>query len=198
VDVAGFNGIDEDEVDYTMTMLTQQKVYAQHHWTDQALIDDGFRAYYPVKRISMARILPAKEAPMIIKTSRDTIIAQAGYWIAYVAGKTMKTSLDEYEPRPIEPHIFAKTYRLWDEPTWNPTPTESHLRRLGCQPYFKIAIVWAKELTMPTWVQGLESNKPALSPIGVWLCIGTEGEPWTVKPSWFHARYLSPAGKKSA
>ena len=77
--------------------------YQQRHWTDQQLIAQGFQYYRPVKRLTMARVLPASEAPKIIKTSWDTITAKAGYIIAYVAGDTLKKSLDDYDPRPIEP-----------------------------------------------------------------------------------------------
>ena len=181
-----------------MAVMAQQKVYIQRDWTDQALIADGFLYYRPVKRITMARMLPPEEAPKIIKASWATLAAPAGYWIAYVAGKTLKESLDDYEPRPIEPHIFADTYRPWNEPTWKPTVTEAHLQRLGCQPYYKIAGVWAKQLAIETWVQGMESDAPSLSPKGAWLCVGTEGEPWSVTEAWFQMRYLMPGQKNPA
>ena len=166
------------------------KVYLQRHWTDQELVADGFHAYRPVKRITMARRLPPDKAPKIIKTSWATLTAPAGYWIAYVAGEALAETLDDYQPRPIEPHIFAETYRPWYTPTWKRTPTEAHLQRLGCQPYFKIAGVWAKQLASDAWVQSMESGKPSRAPKGEWLCVGTEGEPWSVTAAWFHARYL--------
>ena len=178
--------------------MKKQKAYEQHDWTNKALIADGFLAYRPVKRITMARILPPEEAPKTIKTSWDTLTAKAGYWIAYVAGSIMKKKLDDYHPRPIAPTIFSKTYLPWDEPNWKPSPTEAHLKKMGCMPYYKTASVWAKRLTVETWVQGLESDKPALSPKGSWLCIGTAGEPWSVTQAWFKTRYQLPREKDAA
>jgi hypothetical protein len=168
------------------------KVYQQRKWTDEQLRAQGFHYYKPRKRISMARMLPASEAPKIIKTSWDTIIARAGYYIAYVAGDKVQKTLDDYDPRPIEPRIFMQTYRPWNEPNYKPTPAEAHLMKLGCKPYYKIAGVWAKRLKEETWVQSIESSKPSRAPAGAWLCVGTEGEPWTVTNEWFHERYILP------
>ncbi|MBZ0281062.1 MAG: hypothetical protein K8L97_09990 [Anaerolineae bacterium] len=167
-------------------------VYKQHKWTDAELKADGFRYFYPIKRVTMARQLPQNEAPKRIKTSWDTIIAQAGSYIAYVAGNTLKSSLDDYEPRPIEPHIFHDTYTTWNEPGWKPTATESHLMRMGCKPYYKTAGVWAKRLTASTLVQSMESPVPSVAPAGAWLCIGVAGEPWSVTDDWFRFRYIIP------
>ena len=113
-----------------MIPVARQKVYVQHNWTDQALVADGFLSYRPVKRITMARMLPSNEAPKTMTTSGNGITAKAGYWIAYVAGIALKDRLDDYKPRPIEPDIFAQTYRPWDDLSWRPTPTETHLRQL--------------------------------------------------------------------
>lgn len=140
----------------------------------------------------MARMLPVGEAPKIIKTAYDTIVAKAGYYIAYVPGDTVKSRLDDYDPRPIEPHVFLDTYRPWNEPNWKPTPPEKHLMEMGCKPYYKVAGVWAKKLKEPTYVQSIESSKPALAPAGSWLCVGTVGEPWVVTDEWFRERYILP------
>jgi hypothetical protein len=173
------------------------KIYQQRKWTEQELVAQGFLYYPPIKRVTMVRQLPASESPKVIRTAWDTITATTGYYIAYVAGNTLKKRLDDYEPRPIEPHIFHATYLPWDEPGRKPSPTEAHLMKLGCRPYYKIAGVWAKKLTEPTFVQSIESSKPSLAPAGAWLCVGTEGEPWTVTEQWFRTRYRSP-GKTTA
>jgi hypothetical protein len=180
-----------------MVAMNQSNVYAQRHWTNDELMADGFLHYYPVKRVTMVRMLPPEEAPQTMKASGNTITAEAGYWIAYTAGEALKEKLDDYDPRPIEPTIFAETYRPWDEPNEALTSTESHLQRLGCQPYYKIAGVWAKQLTADTWVQGIESAEPVLSPKNNWLCIGVEGEPWSMTGDWFLKHYLSPRHKSS-
>lgn len=168
------------------------RVYQQRHWTEAELVAQGFLYYRPYKRVTMVRQLPAHESPKVIKTGWDTITATTGYYIAYVAGNTLKENLDDYDPRPLEPHIFLATYHPWDEPGRKPTPTEAHLMRLGCRPYYKVAGVWAKRLEEDTYVQSIESAKPAIAPAGAWLCIGTAGEPWSVTEDWFHMRYQMP------
>jgi hypothetical protein len=177
---------------------TTLKLYKQRRWSDSALITAGFRYYRPVKRMTMARILPAQEAPLVIRTAWDTITATAGYIIAYVPGDSVKTALTDYDPRPIEPQVFALTYSPWDEPDWQPTPSQAHLLSLGCKPYYKIAGVWAKQLKRPTLVQSLESEVPATAPVGAWLCIGTAGEPWSVTADWFQTRYQVPGAASAA
>ena len=179
-----------------MTVMSPQKVYVQRQWTDQELIADGFLYYRPVKRVTMVRMLPPEEAPKTMKAAGNTITAEAGYWIAYAAGKVLKTALDDYKPRPIEPQIFAETYRPWDEPQEQLTPTQAHLQQLGCRPYYKTAGVWAKQLDAETKVQGIESAQPSLAPKGAWLCVGMEGEPWSITEDWFKTHYLSPDQKK--
>jgi hypothetical protein len=174
---------------YEMTALAEKKVYIQRDWTDQELIADGFLSYRPVKRITMARMLPMEEAPKTIKTSGNTFTVQAGYWIAYKAGHRLKETLDDYEPQPIDPDIFAAAYRLWDEPDEYLTATQAQLQRLGCKPYYKIVGVWAKQLVIETWVQSMESVEPSLAPKEAWLCVGIEGEPWIMTDTWFQANY---------
>ena len=56
----------------------------------------------------------------------------------------------------------------------------------------KKAGVWAKRLKEDTYVQSIESSGPSVAPAGAWLCIGTEGEPWSVTSEWFHTRYIVP------
>ncbi len=168
------------------------KIYQQRKWTEAELIAQGFLYYAPVKRVTMVKQLTENEAPKVIKTEWDTVTATAGYYIAYVAGDKIKPNLDDYEPRPIEPHIFHETYRPWDEQGYRPTSTENHLSKLGCKPYYKTTGVWAKRLRKDTYVQSIESSKPSVAPAGAWLCIGTEGEPWTVTHEWFRTRYKMP------
>jgi hypothetical protein len=175
--------------------MIQQKVYIQRDWTDQELVADGFLSYRPVKHITMVRMLPPEEAPKTMKAAGNTITAEAGYWVAYVAGETLKATLDDYNPRPIEPVIFAETYRHWDEPNIELTPTETHLQELGCNTYYKTGSIWAKKLDTEIWVQGIESNKPTRTPSGMWLCVGMEGEPWSITDAWFQAHYLLPRQK---
>jgi hypothetical protein len=173
-----------------MTSVAQQKVYVQHDWTDAALMADGFLSYRPVKRITMVRRLPPKKTPKTMKTSKNTITAEAECWIAYETEGVLKETMNDYKPRPIKPDIFAATYQCWDEPDWRPTPIQGYMRRLGCQPYYKIASVWAKQLTDATWVQSMESTTPSLVEKGAWLCIDMEGEPWSMTDAGFQAHYL--------
>ncbi len=175
-----------------MTTVAQQKVYVQRNWTEQALIADGFLSYRPVKRITMVRRLPPEKTPKTMKTSKNTVIAAAKCWTAYVAGDVSKDTLSDYKSRSITPDVFAATYQCWDEPNWHPTPVQSYLRRLGCQPYYEIASVWAKQLADATWVQGTASDEPSLAPKGAWLCVDMEGEPSIMTEAWFQAHYQLP------
>jgi hypothetical protein len=178
-----------------MNPIVQRKVYVQQTWKPEALIADGFLPYRPVKQVTMARLLPPEEAPKTVTSFGKSIIAQAGYWITYAAGDAVRRTLDDYKPRPIKPAIFAEAYREWDEPKWHLTLPEAHLHQLGCRPFYKIASVWAKQLTHETWVQGIESFEPALAHIGSWLCVGMEGEPWIMTSVWFRIHYLLPGHK---
>ena len=94
-------------------VTARPQIYQARKWTDRQLVEQGFQYYRPVKRVSMVRPLPDTEAPKTIKTAWDTVVARPGYIIAYVAGDTLKQSLDEYEPRPIEPKISSMTERTW-------------------------------------------------------------------------------------
>jgi hypothetical protein len=164
-------------------------IYRQRPWTPAELTRKQFKYYIPVKRVSLVRRLPAGEGPVTITTPYDTILAEVGDYIAYVAGTELHATLAEYEPRPIEPHIFEATYLPWDDASWKPSPTEAHLLKLGCSPYYKVAGVWAKRLTAPAYVQSIESLDMTLVPPGAWLCIGSAGEPWSVTDEWFNDRY---------
>jgi hypothetical protein len=169
-------------------------VIRQRAWTHEELRRHGFRYYACRKRVTLARRLPPEEAPKVIYTPWDTIIAQAGYYILYQPGETVQDNLDDYAPRPVEPHIFAQTYAPYRDPDWQPTPAEAHLIRLGCKPFYKTVGVWARRLTEPTYVLSLESVEPSLAPVGAWLCVGSMGEHWTVTDEWFMMRYIVPAG----
>lgn len=179
-------------MDFLSRIFKPRVMYKPHPWTDEELKTDGFRYFYPIKRVSMVRLLPESESPKIIQTPWNNVIAKTGDYIAYVAGDKIKNSLDDYEPRPIEPAIFHETYEPWTDPNWKPTPAEAHLSKLGCKPYYKTAGVWAKRLREKTLVQSLESPAPSITPAGAWLCIGVAGEPWTVSDEWFHWRYIVP------
>ena len=77
---------------YEMATKNHEKIYTQHNWTDKALVADGFLSYTPVKQITMVRMLRPEEAPKSMKAGGNTIIAKAGYWIAYVAGDILKAN----------------------------------------------------------------------------------------------------------
>ncbi len=179
--------------------MDQEKIYARQDWTDEALLNDGFVAYRPVKRVVMMRMMLTEKAPLPDEENPEEIIpAPLRYWIAYRAGNDTTTTSAEYDPQPIESHIFAQSYRYWDEPDWQPTASEGHLQRLGCLPYFKTTPLWAKQLTTETWVQGKGKTKPVLAPVGAWLCVDVDGEPTTESEDWFNAHYYLPKQKRSA
>lgn len=167
-----------------------QDVIRQQTWTDEALRAAGFRYYERRKQVTMVRELPPEEAPKTIKTSWDTLVAQAGCMIVYNPVYERLDALDDYEHWPVQPEVFHASYKEWDEPDRTTTPAEMHLLQAGCLPYFKYVGVWARQLTAPTWVQSLESPEPALAPVGAWLCIGVHGEPWVQSDEGFRSRYI--------
>jgi len=158
-------------------------------WTKEELKELGFQEYNRKKQLVMARRLPANEAPMHIKTKQgDTLLAQAGYMICYTAGDTVQNQLSDYEHWPVESQIFEATYRVWDEKL-EPTPPIRHLMEYGCQPFYKVAGVWAKDLDEDVYIQSLEHEKPVLVQEGRYLAIGAEGEPYHMSDRSFHNRY---------
>ncbi len=166
------------------------EVLKQTRWTDAALRAEGFRPYDRKKFVVLARELPSAEAPKRIKTTWDTLVAHAGYMICYDTGRgNVRDHLDAYPHWPVEPRIFLKTYRKWDDDTWTPDPAEQHLLKLGCKPYYKHAGVWAKKLKYPQWIQSLESIEPILIPVGGWITIGIDGEPTSMTEYEFRKRY---------
>lgn len=168
-------------------------VIRQKQWSETELIAQGFR-YYPSRRqVSLVRRLPAEEAPMFIQTDWDTLVAEAGYYIAYRAGDDLRARLEDYSPRPIRPDIFKISYAPWNDIKWKPSPTETHLLNLGCQPYYKRVGVWAKRLTTEALVQSMESREPSIVPPGAWVCVGIQGEPWSTTGEWIRSRYIVPA-----
>lgn len=167
-------------------------VIRQKRWADSELIAQGFR-YYPSRKIvTLARVLPAAEAPLVIQTDWDTLVAQAGYYIAYRAGDTIHSRLEDYHPRPIRPDVFHQSYASYNDPNWKPTPAEAHLRSLGCSAYYKKVGVWAKRLSKVALVQSMESKEPAIVPPGAWVCVGIMGEPWSTSDEWIRTRYHVP------
>jgi hypothetical protein len=163
---------------------------SQRPWTETELLREGFEPYERKKELVMARQLSQFEAPKrIITSGGEELIAQAGYMVCYRPGDKVRIHLDSYNQWPVEPEIFADTYRAWDEPLWTPTPTEKHLMDLGCMPYYKATGVWAKKLEEPAYVQSLEQNEPELVEPGHYVAIGAHGEPYCMGDDTFAQRY---------
>ncbi len=165
----------------------------QRQWTDADLRAAGFQRYARRKTVVMARELPPHEAPKIIRVELDTLVVPAGYMLCYeVNGGKPQAALDDYPQHPVEPIVFRKTYRSWDE-TWTPTPAQRHLLDMGCAPYYKAAGVWARQCAMPQWIQSLESVEPICVPAGAWVLIGVDGEPYSTTDEEFRKRYQTAA-----
>jgi hypothetical protein len=171
-----------------MTSLT--RVLRQRQWTEQELRDSGFQYFEPRKRLVMAKVL--KEVTSISITL-ETLQADAGDIICYSPGDTVHTNPDDYEHWPVQPELFRKTYKRWDDPSWKPNPAEVHLIALGCRPYYKFVGIWALRLPFSIYVQSLESPEPVVVPAGRWLCIGSEGEPYNMNDENMRERYNVPA-----
>lgn len=150
----------------------------------------GFNYHDTQRRIVLARVLPPEEAPMHIETSYDNLIAEAGYYILYRPGDQLRDEREAYQHWPVRPDLFHATYKLLDEPGWQPSPQEAHLMSLGCTPYLRTAGVWAKQLSKGATVTSLESVEPVIVPAGAWLCVGYKGEPYSMRDEDFRVRYI--------
>ncbi len=165
-------------------------VIKQQKWTEPELNRAGFEKFDRIKQVVMARRLPESEAPLLIQTEwGEELVAETGYAICYSAGEVIQSKLSDYYHWPVEPYIFDDTYRPWDQRQWQPTPTEQHLKELGCRPFYKLASVWAKEITHPIWMQSPEHREPVEVGPGRYLVIGARGEPYTMSIDEFNSRY---------
>jgi hypothetical protein len=165
-------------------------IITQKDWSEAELRGNGFQRYRRFKQVVMVRYLPESEAPLTIYTEwGETLVAEAGYAICYTAGDDIQATRNEYFHWPVDPQIFEKTYRLWDVEDWQPTATEAHLMTLGCQPFYKAAHVWAKEIIDPIWIQSPEHQEPVEVGSGRFLAIGAQGEPYAMSTDDFNSRY---------
>ena len=168
---------------------TPREILRQQDWTEAELRAAGYTYYMRQKQLVMARVLPEAAAPKRIETSWATLEAQAGQVICYrPESEAARASADDFDHWPVQPDIFERDYAAWDEPLAE-TPALAQLRALGCQPYYKRAGCWARQLDAPALIQSLESPEPAQYPAGAWVCIGTQGEPWGQSDSEFRSRY---------
>ena len=166
-------------------------ILRQHKWTEAQLVAEGFKHYRPKKLLVMARRLPKHEAPKVIPSRHDRLVAEADDIICYAPGKTDKSTIDLYHHWPVDPHIFKESYRPWDEKKWQPNTAEEQLIENGCKPFFKVTGVWAKRFKESVYLQSLESPVPVAVPPGVWVCIGGRGEPYVCGDE-FEQRYVVP------
>jgi len=165
-------------------------VIRQKKWTEDELRAKGYEYFERVKEVTLVRQLPAHEAPLKIKTSwGDTLTAKAGYMICYKAGMRVQADREAYEHWPVDPAIFAETYKPWDEDDWKPNPAENHLLQSGCKPYYKMAGVWAKQLDHDAYLQSLEHERPVKVQTGKYVAIGVDGEPYSMGETTLHSRY---------
>ena len=167
--------------------MNTTQVLRQRAWTEEELRASRLKYYAPRKKLVMARLV---EVPVEVKKTIDVLSARKGDIMIYDPGDGQpQQSLDHYEHWPIRADLFRKTYKVWDDVKWQPTPAESHLLAHGCRPYYKHKGVWALHLTSPVYIQSLESKKPVKVPPGRWLVIGSEGEPYHLNDNKFRERY---------
>lgn len=164
--------------------MESDPILRQRDWSEQELLDNGFRYYERRKYVVLARELPPEEAPLTMRYENDVLTATAGYMICFNADWRKRKSLYDYHHWPVAPDHFADTYHEWDDPTWKPNRGEKHLMSLGCKPYYNAAGVWAKKLTHPQWIQNPEQTEPFEVPAGAWLILGATGSTKGV-PMWY-------------
>lgn len=166
------------------------EVMRQRDWTDAELRAAGYRYYQRRKQLVLAGRLPPSAAPLEIHYPLETVIAEAGDVICFEVGDVVHQRVLDYEHWSVKPDIFLETYRKWDVPGWQPGPPVKYLMKHGCRPYYKSQGAWAIRLSEATWIQSLESSEPLLVPEGMWLLIGTSGEPWHNSDEQFRSRYV--------
>lgn len=166
-------------------------ILRQKKWTQAQLVAEGFKYYRPQKQLVMARRLPKSEAPKVIPSQHDRLVAEAGHIICYAPSKTPKSTIDLYHHWPVAPKIFRKSYRPWDEAKWQPNASEAQLIEYGCKPFYKAIGVWAKRFKEQVYLQSMESPKPVEVSPGTWVCIGLRGEPYACGDN-FEQRYIVP------
>ena len=175
-------------------MKTTQ-VLRQRHWTEAELRASKLHYYKPHKQLVMARVL---EMPTEVKATIEILAAGKGDIMIYdPGGPEKKAHIDDYDHWPINRELFRKTYKPWDEVTWQPTEAEAHLIAHDCRPFYKFTGVWAMRLTHPVPIQSLESKAPVQVPPGRWLVIGAYGEPYHMSDAKFRSRYVMPDNRKA-
>ncbi len=170
-------------------------VLRQKDWSEQELIETGFKYFQRIKYVVLARELPPEEAPLKMKYGNDILVATAGYMICFSAGWWRKGNLYDYHHWPVALDHFEDTYLPWDETTWKPTWAERHLLSLGCKPYYNVGGVWARKLEQPQMIQNPEQDTPFEVPAGAWLILGAKGSekgvPWWSMDKGFRNRFTS-------
>ncbi|MEQ8672626.1 MAG: hypothetical protein RLP44_12020 [Aggregatilineales bacterium] len=169
-----------------------EDIVRQRNWTEDELKAQGYSYYERKKDVVLARKLPDSEAPKTIRTAQgDTLIAQEGYIICYSSSEGEFDSLEKFVQWPVEPSIFAKTYKRWDDPDWQPDPAQLKLIALGCKPYYKFVGVWVKKAKDDVLLQSLEHAEPVKVKTGQYIAIGSDGEPYSMGENTLHSRYKS-------
>ena len=165
-------------------------IIQQRQWTDDELRAAGFTYYERKKQLVMVRMMG--EDSKRIRMTLETLEVGKGYVLCYDPGHVVRPNPDDYDHWPVRPDIFKATYRAWDVANWSPSAPEQHLLRLGCSPYYKFTGMWAKLVTEPIRVKSIESSEGVEVPAGMWLAIGTMGEPWYMTEDKLRARYIVP------
>ena len=155
--------------------MNPENVLTQRDWSEEELLENGFRYYQRIKRVVLARELPQEEAPLKMRYHYDELIATAGYMICFAADWRKKKTLYEYYHWPVAPDHFSSLYADWDDPRWKPRRGEKHLLLLGCCPYYNAVGVWAKVLQQPQMILGTEHRDPFEVPAGAWLMLAAKG-----------------------
>jgi hypothetical protein len=168
-------------------MKTTQ-VLRQRQWTEAELRASKLKYYAPRKQRVMARVL---NIPTEVQATIEILAADKGDVMIYDPDTaTRKANIDAYDHWPVNRELFRKTYKPWDDVTWQPSEAEAHLIAHGCRPFYKHTGVWALRLTHSVPIQSLESKEPVQVPPGRWLIIGSHGEPYHMSDDKFRSRYL--------
>jgi hypothetical protein len=169
--------------------VKEPQIWRQQKWQDDELRTLHFRPYETRRQLRMARVV---EEASTVDTTKEELIAEAGYMLCYTPGTEVRANLVDYDQWPVRFDLFHKNYSPWPQEGWQPNPVEKHLMENGCRPYFKSTPVWARRLQSGVMVESLESKQPVRIPAGRWLVIGIEGEPYHTADAKFRQQYVVP------
>lgn len=156
--------------------------------------------YYERKPITvMARVLTAMELPRTFTNwNGEPLIAdEMGYIVCFnpIKEKDKAIPMHQLPQYPVKYSVFVQTYRLF-ELIDELNEAEKGLIAQGCLPFYKFVGVWAKPVTTEIQILGLEHKNPEIVPLGNFLALGVDNEPYHMPAERFNELYYWQRGRQ--